>query len=1076
MKKILWSGVTLLVSAGMAVASLAANEADGRFAETVLSDWENDRLSIAGEWSVTLPDDPALYPVQLPGSLDEAGVGTPLEKPERGALSRHVRYIGPAVYRREINIPENLAGRELELFLERVLWQSQVKIDGRLLPEPRQSLATPHIHRLGKLAAGRHTLELIIDNSMIYRLGNHAHAYGESMQTIWNGAVGTLEIRPADPIAELRIDAAFPAEALDIRFRGPAGRYLVQLTPRNFAGEAYQAILASVAAEDGRQLLHLPFPDTKPQAWSEFAPCLYDLTAVRLDRDGAPAVIAEEVGFRTVRREGNRLFLNDRPLFLRGNLDNCHFPLTGYPAMDKASWLRLMRISRENGINNIRFHSWCPPRAAFEAADEVGVYLEPEVNLWIDGWMGDENGRPLTGIGREDRDLNRFIRQELHDIIAVYGNLPSLTMLEFGNELGSADFDVLGQWLNEIKQQDRRRLYSASTARSISGADDYLVTHDYPDVGGTRGRMSAGTAWNYEDIYGRTQLPTIAHEIGQWPVYPDYREIDLYTGVLHSTALETSRRQAEEAGVLRFNREYAFASGMQSKMMYKDEIEAFLRTPSCAGLQLLGMQDYSGQGEALIGWLDSFYRNKGVLPPEEVRSFLAPTAVYAEFAKYVWTATETPEIGLVIHHYGENDLRDGRIAVTLRSADGSTVREELMTIGGIPVGTVKKAGAVRLPLNDLTSGRYELTAEVLDGERPVSGPNCWPLWVLPQEITVACPANVVFTDKSEEALRALASGQNVVLDAHALGVRPDYLPADWGSVYWSTSWFSGQARRTLGLWLEEDSPVFMHFGAQGFGDWIWFRLAENGRAFKLTGLPADYCPIAMPVPDFHFNQLLGTIFAVKVGEGKLLVSGYDLSREWPETRQLKANLLAWAGASGFEPAAEVSADWVRQLFRTLDTAALPRPEEFRQAAVYLEPAARLTEMGRDVNWEAKFDRADLADDCSYEVRNVSLWADSDGQYWVLQPNSLITLKFPSGETGRLLVRFRDPNRNNRSGEGVFEGRPFSVPVHQDNPAGVYWLELRVDREDSLDGELNFQVTPQSGPNLMIDRFIYLPNR
>ena len=47
--------------------------------------------------------------------------------------------------------------------------------------------------------------------------------------------------------------------------------------------------------------------------------------------------------------------------------------------MKKAEWIRLMRIAKAYGLNHYRFHSWFPPEAALEAADELGLLFETRV-------------------------------------------------------------------------------------------------------------------------------------------------------------------------------------------------------------------------------------------------------------------------------------------------------------------------------------------------------------------------------------------------------------------------------------------------------------------------------------------------------------------------------------------------------------------------------------------------------------------------------------------------------------------------------------------------------------------------
>ena len=80
--------------------------------------------------------------------------------------------------------------------------------------------------------------------------------------------------------------------------------------------------------------------------------------------------------------EGNHFIVNGRKTFLRGKHDACVWPLTGHVAMGYDEWYNYLKTCKQYGINHVRFHSWCPPEACFEAADNLGIYLQPELPIW----------------------------------------------------------------------------------------------------------------------------------------------------------------------------------------------------------------------------------------------------------------------------------------------------------------------------------------------------------------------------------------------------------------------------------------------------------------------------------------------------------------------------------------------------------------------------------------------------------------------------------------------------------------------------------------------------------------------
>ena len=94
------------------------------------------------------------------------------------------------------------------------------------------------------------------------------------------------------------------------------------------------------------------------------------------------------------------------------------------------------------------------------------------------------------------------------------------------------------------------------------------------------------------------------------------------------------------------------ASGALAVVCYREDIEAALRTPEFGGFQLLDIQDFPGQGTALVGILNVFMENKGMIEPEQWRGFCSETVPLFRMEKYVWTNDETLTGKVQIAHYG----------------------------------------------------------------------------------------------------------------------------------------------------------------------------------------------------------------------------------------------------------------------------------------------------------------------------------------------------------------------------------------------------------------------------------------
>ena len=909
-----------MVLATVLAAALAAVQATERGERLRIG--PDPRLDLSGEWQVTgegwecgryanlgseskplravtwmvpegkAPDYAIEGRTNLPGTLADAHLGVRQDfgtwsrldgVQMKNALRLGWQFIGRAVYRRTVEVPAELARRPLEFVMERVMWQSTLKVDGRVVGSC-DSLGTPHVYPLaaGELAPGPHAFEIEIDNRCRYDFSGWSHGWGPTTQTQWNGVIGEFCLRAANPLRETQVFARCPANG-ELELRLARGAALESVSVEGLKVLGFE--------RDGdRVRVRL---DGEPGYWSEFHPRLYTLTLA-----GGGRTHSRRIAFRTVSAARHGLRMNGKPFWFRGDVDNCQFPLTGYPAMTKAEWRRQIRIQQLNGCNGMRTHTWTPPEAAVEAADELGFYILLETGYWSDGAVMNR------AVGRGNAALDDFCHRELERVRKAYANHPSLISLGLGNELGACDFEVLDRWMREAKADDGRFLTIASTARKVCPSDDYMTTHDYPGVGPTRGRRPNHTDWDYEDVYAKTPIPVLAHEIGQWPVYPIWNEIGKFDGLLRAYDWMALRDRAVSNDTYRFQRAWHAASLKSNRLMYKDEVESFMRTPSCAGLQLLDVRDYTGQGEAWVGWLDAFFESKA--GNSELPAFsdvFRPVPFLARFAKHVWRAGETFTARLQIRNMTEEPIPAGT---------------------SYPVSFAGKAGWVRLErpadpgeLADVATVSYPLEAWMAKAKVELRfGENRWPVFVMTAgEMPAPVPPDVVLTDDPAVMAAALAKGGRVVYaGASAETGRGRFVP-----VYWSTAFFqSGVSKRhaMIGCWFDEDHPAFGGFFTENWQDWQWRDMTDAAIVHVLTGrVPAGFRPVAMPVSDIHFSELLGTMFEFRVGDGRCFVCGYPISAPTtPEARQLRKSVLDYVSSEAFRPSDEFTPEQFADLF------------------------------------------------------------------------------------------------------------------------------------------------------------------
>lgn len=832
-------------------------------------------------------------------------------------------YLGAAWYQRDIEIPPDWQGKHVTLFLERPHWKSTVWLDDREIGSDI-SLCAPHEYDLGIVPPGTHRLTIRVDNRMILPYRLDAHSVSDSLDDAWNGIAGKIELRATAPVwvdnvqifpnaqkksFEMRALLHFPtnqsAEGKIAYFVDPAGTTpALDFTPvsTNFSSTAPDTQTA------------VPLDETftlgdRAKLWDEFSPRLYRLRIhVTGEIGGRPFEedTASIFGLRDFHAQGNQFILNGHPIYFRGTHFGGDFPLTGYPATDIESWKKIFLTCRSYGLNHVRFHSWCPPEAAFEAADELGFYLQVECGMWNSFTPGGE--------------MEKMLYAETERIIHAYGNHPSLMLISASNEAAGHWKQVLPEWVKHFRAEDPRHLYTPDTgwtvidspSQPLNGGANYLATSH---IG--FGRLRGEPGWfghDYADALDGINVPVIAHEVGQWCAYPNFDVIQKFTGFMQPGNFEIFRDSAADHGVLGEDKNFAWASGRFQQECYKEEVEANLRTPGLDGFQLLDLHDYTGQGTALVGTLDPFWQTKGYTTPEEFKKFCNSVVPLAWLTRRVFTTDQKLASDIGVANFGAETLSNAVVRWDVLDANGKRVGScPTNPIRNIPVGFKGKCLSLSLDLSRLPApAQYRLVARVDSPDGHYE--NDWNFWLYPAQISDVVPANVLVTTSWAAAENALAAGGNVLF-------LPRNADLDWESpplarvpIFWNAlmgpTW-----SRMLGLWCDTNHPALAEFPTQSNCDWQWTELLRNTRAVNLGKLPGPLRPIVWAIDDWNRNYKLGLIFQAKVGTGKLMVCAVDLENNpSPVAQQLRRSLLDYMGGEKFQPQTEISMNEFESLY------------------------------------------------------------------------------------------------------------------------------------------------------------------
>ena len=877
----------------LVAAALAANIASPTSAQRT--------INLQGTWHFATTSDSASKPkklddtVTLPGSMLTNGKGNPVTvdtkwvgslydssyfhnpymEPYRQAgnmkfpffLTPSKHYVGTAWYERTVAVPKSWKGQRITLFLERPHIETTVYVNGKEAGH-QMSLSVAHQYDITPFVkpGKKNTISIKIYNGIEnVCVGQDSHSVTDQTQGDWNGIAGRIELQASPVIWRKRVEPDISRRQARIFINDTT--YTIQL-------------------------------DAPLRLWSDSDPYLYTVK-VAYQGDSIPVTF----GMREIEARGRNLYLNGRQIWLRGTVENCCFPETGYPPTDIDSWRRIFAKCKEYGLNHMRFHSYCPPEAAFAAADELGMYLQPEGPSW-----------PNHGVRlRRGMAIDQYLTEECKRIIDTYGSHPSLLLLAAGNE-PAGDWVSWGRdFCREMKSYDPSRLYCTA---SVGGGWAWDDGSEYHVKGGARGlewdRRAPQTTDNFNDQvrqprnfkptdeHPENTQPYISHETGQWCAFPDFSEVSQYTGAYKDANLEIFRDMLRDNAMEAQARKFLMASGRLQTLCYKYDIERNLRTDEYAGFQLLSLNDYSGQGTALVGVLNVHWGEKGYCTAKEWREFCGETVPMALFERFVYTTTDTVSIGTALY-----DTTGGSGSVLSYSITNGS--QELAS-GQCKVGEniVMDARGVAAP----AKLQLTLTAK--------GHTNSYEFWVYPHDAYDDDASGILITDTLDAtALATLRQGGKVLVCAagkvrYGNDVVHHYLP-----VFWNTSWFKMRPPHTTGAYIEKNHPVFANFPTDDWQNLNWWELVNRTQVINMSEFPRNYQPIIQPIDTWHVSRKLGMMIEANMLGGKLLMTTIDISRDLanrPVARQLRHSILRYMQTDKFAPSITLEPQVITNLF------------------------------------------------------------------------------------------------------------------------------------------------------------------
>lgn len=894
-------------------------------------------------------------------------------------FTRRHTYEGEARISRKITVPDYGTDR-LFVLAERAR-ALRLLVDGEACAVFRQgTLSTPYIFELTGAAPGEHEFTFLSDNSypgMPKAAICYSSAATDETQTNWNGILGecSMYTRPQNFIDSLRV---YP-RAVKKEEKNKAGGYVldvcVELAPGakkvykdakiilqsealaagkledtqtlteiiSYSGEGLAE--AGTDKEENPKTMEIWFRDLplreNVKLWDEDEGNLYEM-AVTLDngmsaedKGGSTAECRTRFGIRSFGDNGSgRLALNGRAIFLRGEANCAEYPETGHPPMTIPEWKEMLLKYRSYGINFVRFHSHCEPEAAFAAADELGMLLQPELSHWD----------PKDAFGTEES--YRYYRAELVDLLKTYANHPSFVMLTLGNELQAQDEgrERMRELVRTAKRMDPTRLYAngSNAFYGEEGCDpesDFYTSQSCKDVvirgtfSGMRGYLNENypsTDRTYDEamaeIRKEYQKPVFSFEVGQFEVLPDFEELESFHGISDPVNLKLIKKRVEERGLLPTWEKYVEATGELSRLAYREEIEAAMRTRELSGISLLGLQDFPGQGTALVGMMNSHLEPKpyDFARPERFREFFQECRILVKLPHYTYEAGERLIAEVEAANFGKGNI-EGVFCWTLAgkksvSENGNCEPAEIKSKNTVIAtgedteiticrpGSYTEVGSLDIPL-DFVEKNTALTLKVRIGDSI----SAYPIWVY-RKTTPVCPENVYETRAFDVKTREiLQNGGRVYLSPDAdKESLPNSIKTQFTTDFWSVGTFADQ-EGGMGQLIDTEHPIFKEFPTDFHTDWQWWIMATK----RAVILPHPMKTIITEMDSYAFLRPMAQMIEFRCLKGKVLLSTMELhkSQQYPEVRALQASIYTYLSGENFEPAEEITEEELSMLVR-----------------------------------------------------------------------------------------------------------------------------------------------------------------
>ncbi len=275
--------------------------------------------------------------------------------------------------------------------------------------------------------------------------------------------------------------------------------------------------------------------------------------------------------------------------------------------------------------------------------------------------------------------------------------------------------------------------------------------------------------------------------------------------------------------------------------------------------------------------------------------------------RFIYRSGDTLTSEVLISQFSQSDIEGDIVKWSIVDHKGMELYSGTIATDLIATGGLHSVGHITQVVESSEAQQCQLKIEL--GEYV----NRWNIWIYPQ-LTIESGDILIAQNIDDKVISQLSSGGSVLLTPRKGSIKNEganSVAVGFSTIFWNTLWTNGQAPHTMGILCDPNSPALQHFPTSYHSDYQWWDAMSHSSAIPMSSLNSQIEPIVRIIDDWFTARSLGLIVEMKVGRGKLLLSGIDLledSENRLEAQQLTYSLLQYMQGNEFNPKYSVELD------------------------------------------------------------------------------------------------------------------------------------------------------------------------